>query len=100
MLAVLDVIVWPLPLKSGRLIAAGQTIFVAIKFAAAGFATAIVLVALLLPRCGSVEGDDEPTDAVFVTEVPAGAVTRAMILSVVLEFGAMVPIFQTIVEDV
>jgi hypothetical protein len=63
-------------------------------------ATVIVDVAVLLAMFGSVVDADEPTDAVLMTGVPAEAVTRAVISSVVLEFGPMVPIFQTPVEDV
>jgi len=61
--------------------------------------TAIVAWAVLLPKVGSVVAGDEPTDAVFVTVVPAGAETRAVISSVEVEFGAMVPMFQTPVDD-
>jgi hypothetical protein len=61
--------------------------------------TAIVLVAVLLAKFGSVEVADVPTDAVFTTEVPAGAVTKAVISSVAVELGAILPIVQTPVED-
>jgi hypothetical protein len=61
-------------------------------------ATVMVELAELLPGFGSVDEEDSPTTAVFVTWVPTDAVTVAATWSVAVEFAERSPIVQVPVE--
>ncbi len=62
-------------------------------------ATVMVELAELLPEFGSVEDEDSPATAVFVTAVPADAETVAAIWRVAVELALMSPIVQLPVEE-
>ena len=60
--------------------------------------TVMVLDAVLFPVFESVDDDDSPAVAVFVTVVPTAAFTIAWITSVAVEFALISPIAQVPVE--